>query len=179
MRFLIAILPLLAIAAPAIAQDDVARVTVRALLSVSGPEAASDTKIKLLQGRDVIAESDGPSLEIDLEPGNYTAEATSGLASRAERVRIRPGGRDQEVRVNLNAGVLVVRSRSAERMVLMEPEPDVFGDQRVLAETLGQTWVLTAPQGRFRLLIEGAGGRKILDQDVEIIPSRREIVTTR
>ena len=183
MRFFLAILCLLAIAAPAIAQSDATPVTVRALLSVSGPEAAADTRIAVLDGAgaraEVLAEGEGPVLEAELAPGNYVAEATSGLVTRRERVRVRAGGRGQTVRVNLNAGVLAVRSRSAERMVLMEPEPDVFGDQTVLAETEGQTWALTAPQGRYRLLIEGRGGRVILDQDVEIVPARREIVTTR
>ena len=179
MKFVFAILPLLIAASPVLAQDDTARVTIRALLSVSGPEASSATEISVSRGGEVLGEAEGPLLEIDLEPGNYVAEARSGIATRRERLRIRPGGRDQDVRVNLNAGVLAVRSRSAEHMVLMEPEPDVFGDQRVLAETDGQTWALTVPQGRFRLLIEGAGGRKILDQDVEIVPARREVITTR
>ncbi len=174
---LVSLLPL--IIAPAAAQDETARVSVRALLSVSGPPAAGDTRISLSGPEGVIAEVDGPVLEADLPAGNYTVEAVSGLATRTERLRVRPGGRDQSIRVNLRSGVLAVRSRSAARLILMESEPDVFGDQRVLAETTDATWALTVPQGRYRLLIEGADGGKILDQDVEIVPARREIVTTR
>ena len=179
MRILLAIL--LAIATPALAQaqTQTTPVTVRALLSISGPEAAANTRLTISRDGETILEGDGPTLAADLPPGTYTAEATSGLVERRERVRIRPGGRPQEVRVNLNAGVLAVRSRSAARMVLMEPNPDVFGEQAVLAETEGQTWALTAPQGRYRLLIEGNGERVILDQDIEIVPARREVVTTR
>ena len=187
MRFLLAILLLAAVPAnaqsPREARGETTLVTVRALLSVSGPEASADTYVAVRAGpganAEIVAQSDGPVLETELTPGNYVAEARSGLVTRRERVRVRAGGRSQTVRVNLNAGVLAVRSRSAARMVLMEPEPDVFGEQAVLAEMEGQTWALTAPQGRYRLLIEGLRGRVILDQDVEIVPARREIVTTR
>lgn len=162
----------------AIAQE-VTPVTIQTLLSVSGPVAAADTTITVRRGSETITQGDGPVLSLDLAPGSYAVDAASGLARRTERLRVRPQSGEQLARVNLRSGILAVRSRSAVRMVLMEPEPDVFGEQAVLAETQGQTWALTVPQGRYRLLIEGAGDRVILDQDVEIVPARREIVTTR
>ncbi|MEM7500283.1 MAG: hypothetical protein AAF371_20160 [Pseudomonadota bacterium] len=178
---LLSFLPLLVL--PAQAQDvpgeDAARVTIRALLSVSGPPASGETRMVVNGSGGIVAEADGAVLEIDLAPGNYTVEAVSGLATRSERIRVRPGGGSQSFRVNLRSGILAVRSRSAARMVLMEAEPDVFGEQPILAETEERVWALTVPQGRYRLLVEGEAGRKILDQDVEIVPARREVVTTR
>lgn len=155
-----------------------APVIVEALLSISGPEASAATRLVVRRGDEEIAVAEGPRLEIDLEPGPYVIEAVSGLSTQRTRVRVRPDG-EQRVRVNLRAGILAVRSRSGVRMILTAPEPDVFGDQPVLAETEGGDWALTLPQGRYRLRVEGIEGRVILDQDVEIVPARREIITTR
>ena len=121
-----------------------------ASLAAGGPSINIPVHWRILRGKTdaVVAERDGTALKIELEPGVYAVEASSGSIAAKQEVEV-ASGHMSGIIVPLDAARLTVLSQgeqaaatSATVVVTVDPAPDVVGQQPILSRKLGASEIL-------------------------------------
>jgi Ca-activated chloride channel family protein len=83
--------------------------------------------------------------------------ASSGAASAEAGFEIKAGP-PIEVFVVLNAGILDITAPGGDFLELFSAEKDIYGEQKSVAYTYGESWQITAPAGDYVLKVRKKDG---------------------
>ncbi len=130
-------------------------VTAGPRFDVLGAEPGSDGN------RVTIATSYSDAVTFDLPPGPYVLRAQADAASAEAGFEIRAGA-PTEVFVVLDAGLLAVTAPGGDALELLAAEKDIYGEQKSVAYTYGESWQITVPAGDYVLKVRKTDGAETL-----------------
>jgi Ca-activated chloride channel family protein len=130
-------------------------VTAGPRFDVLAPEPGADGN------RLTIATSYEDGVTFDLPPGKYVLMAQADVASAEAGFEIRAGA-PTEVFVVLDAGLLAVTAPGGDALELLGAEKDIYGEQKSVAYTYGESWQVTVPAGDYVLKVRKTDGSETL-----------------
>jgi Ca-activated chloride channel family protein len=130
-------------------------VTAGPRFDVLAPEPGADGN------RLTIATSYEDGVTFDLPPGKYVLMAQADAASAEAGFEIRAGA-PTEVFVVLDAGLLSVTAPGGDALELLGAEKDIYGEQKSVAYTYGESWQVTVPAGDYVLKVRKTDGSETL-----------------
>jgi len=84
-------------------------------------------------------------------------QATSDIATAESGFEIKAGP-PIEVVVILNAGILAISAPGGDFLELFSAEKDIYGNQKSVAYTYGESWQLAAPAGDYVVKVRKKDG---------------------
>ncbi len=140
------------------------RAIAHAYFAEGGPAVTSDPRFDVMDptpGTDgnmrTITTNYGDGVTFDLPPGSYIMRATSDAASAEAGFEIKAGP-PTEVIVVLNAGIVAITAPRGDFLELLSSEKDIYGKQKAVAYTYGESWQLAAPAGEYVLKVRKTDG---------------------
>ena len=130
-------------------------VTAGPRFDVLNPEPGSDGN------RITIATSYEDGVTFDLPPGRYILLAQADAASAEAGFEIK-AGTPTEVFVVLDAGLLAVTAPGGDALELLGAEKDIYGEQKSVAYTYGESWQVTVPAGDYVLKVRKTDGSETM-----------------
>lgn len=126
-------------------------VTAGPRFDVLAPEPGADGN------RETIATSYEDGVTFDLPPGKYLLRAQADVATAEAGFELKAGV-PKEVFVVLNAGLLAVTAPGGDALELLGSEKDIYGEQKSVAYTYGESWQVTVPAGDYVLKVRKTDG---------------------
>ncbi|MES0026401.1 MULTISPECIES: VWA domain-containing protein [unclassified Mesorhizobium] len=108
-------------------------------------------KKKIDGSRDDVAHSYGPDSKFWLPPDDYVAVTSLELATVEQPFSVKVGD-NQDVKVTLDAGVLVMSAPGAYSIEVLSSKKDIQGNRKALGLNYGDTWQQTIPAGDYVVL---------------------------
>ncbi|ESY14707.1 VWA domain-containing protein [Mesorhizobium sp. LNJC394B00] len=108
-------------------------------------------KKKIDGSRDDVAHSYGPDSKFWLPPDDYVAVTSLELATVEQPFSVKVGD-VKDVKVTLDAGVLVMSAPGAYSIEVLSSKKDIQGNRKALGLNYGDTWQQTIPAGDYVVL---------------------------
>ncbi|MER9401604.1 VWA domain-containing protein [Mesorhizobium sp. M0615] len=108
-------------------------------------------KKKIDGSRDDVAHSYGPDSKFWLPPDDYVAVTSLELATVEQPFSVKVGD-NQDVKVTLDAGVLVMSAPGAYSIEVLSSKKDIQGNRKALGLNYGDTWQQTISAGDYVVL---------------------------
>lgn len=108
-------------------------------------------KKKIDGSRDDVAHSYGPDSKFWLPPDDYVAVTSLELATVEQPFSVKVG-EVKDVKVTLDAGVLVMSAPGAYSIEVLSSKKDIQGNRKALGLNYGDTWQQTIPAGDYVVL---------------------------
>ncbi|ESW84197.1 von Willebrand factor type A [Mesorhizobium sp. LSJC285A00] len=108
-------------------------------------------KKKIDGSRDDVAHSYGPDSKFWLPPDDYVAVTSLELATVEQPFSVKVGD-VRDVKVTLDAGVLVMSAPGAYSIEVLSSKKDIQGNRKALGLNYGDTWQQTIPAGDYVVL---------------------------
>ncbi|ESY56129.1 MULTISPECIES: VWA domain-containing protein [unclassified Mesorhizobium] len=108
-------------------------------------------KKKIDGSRDDVAHSYGPDSKFWLAPDDYVAVTSLELATVEQPFSVKVGD-VKDVKVTLDAGVLVMSAPGAYSIEVLSSKKDIQGNRKALGLSYGDTWQQTIPAGDYVVL---------------------------
>ncbi|ESY00090.1 VWA domain-containing protein [Mesorhizobium sp. LNJC405B00] len=108
-------------------------------------------KKKIDGSRDDVAHSYGPDSKFWLPPDDYVAVTSLELATVEQPFSVKVGD-NQDVKVTLDSGVLVMSAPGAYSIEVLSSKKDIQGNRKALGLNYGDTWQQTIPAGDYVVL---------------------------
>lgn len=105
-------------------------------------------KKKIDGSRDDVAHSYGPDSKFWLPPDDYVAVTSLELATVEQPFSVKVGD-NQDVKVTLDAGVLVMSAPGAYSIEVLSSKKDIQGNRKALGLSYGDTWQQTIAAGDY------------------------------
>ncbi|OBQ62633.1 vWA domain-containing protein [Mesorhizobium erdmanii] len=110
-------------------------------------------KMKIDGTRDEVTYAYGPDSKFDLPPGDYVLIAAVDLAVVEQPFNVKVG-EFQDVKVAMNAGVLVITAPGASKIEIFETKKDINGNRKSLGYAYDQKYQAAIPAGDYAVVSE-------------------------
>ncbi|HZY51028.1 MAG TPA: VWA domain-containing protein [Devosia sp.] len=135
-----------------------------------------DAKKDIQGNRKSVANGYGPTISLDLAPGDYVAVASYDAVKVEQPFSIR-SGEGSDLDINLNAGALAVTAPNGNYVEIFSAKKDIQGNRTSFGGTYDMAATRTLPPGDYHIVVTLANDAGTKEADASVKAGERTEIT--
>ena len=135
-----------------------------------------DAKKDIQGNRKSVANGYGPTISLDLAPGDYVAVASYDAVKIEQPFSIK-GGEGSDLDINLNAGALAVTAPNGNYVEIFSAKKDIQGNRTSFGGTYDMAATRTLPPGDYHIVVTLANDAGSKEADASVKAGERTEIT--
>jgi len=135
-----------------------------------------DAKKDIQGNRKSVANGYGPTISLDLAPGDYVAVASYDAVKIEQPFSIR-SGEGSDLDINLNAGALAVTAPNGNYVEIFSAKKDIQGNRTSFGGTYDMAATRTLPPGDYHIVVTLANDAGTKEADASVKAGERTEIT--